>query len=257
VTGVSCSGTVGTPDASTRRQWIEPNYGFCSKWHEWRRPSVQQEAIDEATRKVDRSSPGYIRDFESHVYDRLASTAAGALGKVGVNAAAGLLVDTLSNLTAAEAAAIALGALGSAPPEAEVALRRVLESREHGPRARSAAARTLGALKLYGGIGVLARGLADARLAEACAEGLGRFGASGRPALRQLEALLARPSGAVRSGAGITYDSEASGWASARIAAAQAIASIDPRRAAVILAPYASDPDVGGFVRRFARSAGR
>jgi HEAT repeat protein len=102
---------------------------------------------------------------------------------------------------------------------------------------------------------VLARGLADIEVAEACATALADLGSRARPALPQLEELLAKSSLAVRNSEGVVeYSVEASNLSSTRIAAARAIAAIVPDRAREVLTDFATDRDVGGVVRRLLRA---
>lgn len=211
--------------------------------------AVPPAEIEMARRRLDRSSSVYVREFEWRVRDPLASAAARALGRLGRAETVPLLIATLRNPPAAEAAAGALAELGQPSTEVGPALRGIVESRSCGPSARSAAARALGRLGDERSAILLARGLSDSDLCEACASGLKDLGPRARAALPALKGVLEQPSMAEHNGRGLFYSVEATRQLGYKIAAVRAIESIAGAQAIEILTPYLRDPDIGSAVR--------
>jgi hypothetical protein len=214
---------------------------------------VPPDQIEQARHRLDRSDPGYVREFEARSRDPLATAAAEALGHLGRAEAAPLLIETLKNPAAAGAAASALAELRHRSPAATEALRAVFASRNYGPSTKARVARALGRLGDERSVGLLAAGLVDPELCEACADGLGEMGSQAQAALPALQDILRQPSLAQRSHRGTVYGVDATRQLANQIAAVRAIERIDLQGTLESLGRYSQYPDIGAAVRRALR----
>lgn len=218
---------------------------------------IPNEEIARARGRIERDSPAYLETLESRGADHLAVAAARALGRMQRSESVEVLIETLTNLHAAWAAAHALGELGGASPAVLNGLQQALKSASIGPRARAECARALGRLGSAESVSPLRSLLSDPKLAGAAAQGLGSIGPPARAALPELKRLATLPTMAVRNGNSLSFSVEASSRGDIKRSAVRAILAIDPEGAAGFLAPLQGDPDTGGVIRRVLRGPAR
>ncbi len=219
---------------------------------------IPEEEIRAAYAHIDRGSPKYIRDFEFYTADHTANSAARALGAMKRKESDVALVETLRNPHAAADAAKALGEIGDGAEPVIAALEKGLLSSLLGPRAKSECARALGKLGSIRSVVLLRVALQRHELARAAAEALGALGPPARVAAPGLLRAARLPSLAVRNEkGGLHWSVEAGDRADLKRAAVRAIQSIDPTRAPALLAPLASDSDVGWIIERERRKTAR
>ena len=210
---------------------------------------VPNDEIERARQGLDRSSAEYRSHIETWTRDALAGAAARALGRFGRPEATPILLETLRNPAAAEAAALALAELKPSSGAALDALHELLLSGSSFPGARRAAASAMGRLGDQRSVKLLARGLSDEEVGEWCARALVQLGPRSRAALPAMRVVLSQPSMARRSERGLVYSVEATRRLGSRIAVVRAIASLGGAEAFEALAPFVHDPDVGPAVR--------
>lgn len=181
--------------------------------------------------------------------DPLASAAATALGAFGRREAVPVLVESLHDVGAAEAAAASLARLGVASGDVLVGLASLVADTTAPAATFDAAARALGALGDSRHSALLSSRLDDPLRARAAAEGLAALGPRASAALPALVALLRTPILVDRRAVGTTDGAEASRQLGTKAAAVLALERIGGPAARKALATFTSDSDVGHQVR--------